>query len=137
MKTIRTIIKQYYPLEQEFFIFARFLKGIALACVLTADWIWIFQPRDHDIISIINPWVTLTLAVGVTIWAIVPPAYVYIVDEVLWLTFGWWIILFARLALHPQPHQVTGYDRYSWLWVYFGMAILSIGLWFGSRRAHR
>lgn len=114
----------------------RLAIAVGMAGVLTGDSVWIFAPRDSDFFSTINPWVALVLSIGVLIWGIVPEDRTYPLDEVLWFIHGWWIVLFVRLAFVPQPAQVDGWDRVSWLCVYGSMSILSLGLWFEARRRH-
>lgn len=112
----------------------RLSLAISISSVLTADTVWVGADRDSDLLSIINPWITLILSIFVMIWGLVPKKYAYRFHEVLWLAHGWWVLLFYRLAFHPEPHQVDGWDRVSWLCVYFGMAILALGLWFTVRK---
>lgn len=112
----------------------RLAVAIGIASVLTADTVWIGAPRDHDFLSTINPWVTLILSIGIMIWGIVPKRYAYKINEILWFTHGWWVLLFYRLAFHPEPAQVDGWDRVSWCFVYFGMAVMTLGLWFTARK---
>lgn len=112
----------------------RLSLAIGIASVLTADTVWIGAHRDSDILSTINPWVTFILSILIMIWGLVPEQHVYHLHEVLWFVHGWWVLLFYRLAFHPEPAQVDGWDRVSWLCVYFGMAILALGLWFAARK---
>lgn len=112
----------------------RLALAFGMAGVLTGDTVWIFAHRDEDFLSRINPWVTLILSILVMIWGIVPEKDRHRFDEVLWIIHGWWIVLFVRLAFTPQPHQVDGYDRVSWLCVYGSMSILALGLWFAARK---
>jgi hypothetical protein len=115
----------------------RLTLAIAMASVLTADTVWLWADRDSDFISTINPWVTLILSILVMIWGIAPEKITHRLYEVLWFAHGWWVLLFYRLAFHPEPAQVDGWDRVSWLFVYFGMAVLALGLWFAARKQAR
>lgn len=112
----------------------RFTIGLTIAGVLTADTIWLATHRDSDLLSRLNPWITLVLSLGALMWAIVPARYAYRFNDGLWLAFGWWVVLACRLLIHPQPTQVTGYDRISWLFVYFSMAGLAVGIWYSFRK---
>ena len=112
----------------------RLAIAIGMAGVLTADSVWVFAHRDSDFFSDINPWVTFVLSIIVIIWGLVPEKRRYPLDEVLWFIHGWWVVLFVRLAFIPQPHQVDGWDRVSWLCVYFSMSVFALGMWFAARR---
>ena len=112
----------------------RLSLAVGIAGVLTADTVWIGAERDSDLLSTINPWVTLIFSILIIIWGILPEKYVHYLYEVLWFVHGWWVILFIRLAFAPQPAQVTGWDRVSWLCVYASMSILTLGLWFAARK---
>jgi len=110
--------------------------AIALASVLSADTVWIWADRDEDFLSRINPWVTLILSILVMIWGVIPEKHKFTnaFHEVLWLVHGWWVVLFVRLTFVPQPAQVDGWERVSWIFIYGGMSIGALGLWFAARR---
>ena len=112
----------------------RLALAVGMAGVLTGDTVWITAHRDEDFLSVINPWITLVLSILVMIWGVVPERHRHYFDEVLWFIHGWWVVLFIRLTFTPQPHQVDGYDRASWICVYFSMSILALGIWFAARK---
>lgn len=122
------------------FRYARLLVGILIIGIFSADTVWIRAHRDSDFFSRINPWATLLISIEIAVWAFSSSNFVnkckfYVqglevgLDEGLWIAFGWWMILTVRLAFFPQLHQVTGFDRTSWLCVYVSMTIFSLGNW--------
>lgn len=112
---------------------ARFGVAVGLALVLTADTVWVYAQRDPDFVSRVNPWTTLVLSIAVLVWGVVPVGPDKRLTDVLLAAFGWWLVLATRLIFRPQPHQVTGLDRLSWICVYLAMAWLSAGAWAAYR----
>lgn len=122
------------------FRYARLLVSILIVGILTADTIWAWTNRDPDFLSRINPWVTFAISIEIFIWGLLPSKILnklkfYVqglevgLDEGLWIAFGWWVVLTLRLAFFPQPAQVVGFDRASWLCVYISMIIFALGNW--------
>lgn len=122
------------------FRYARLLVSLVIVGIFTADTIWVGAHRDSDFFSRINPWVTLVISIEIALWGFSSAHFLskckfYIeglevgLDEGLWFAFGWWLILTLRLSFFPQPHQIVGFDRASWLCVYVSMTIFSLGNW--------
>lgn len=109
--------------------------GVTLFLVFTAKTVWLPYTNNEDyILDAINPYVTLALSVGALIWAFAPPKYLPVLTEGLWLSFGWWVVLSARLVLHHSPRYFNTYERLSWFLIDLAMMVLSIGAWFTYRR---